>query len=98
MIVEVEMVAFEPVGKDFGVREVEIPDEEACRASQDKLFELVFHYGQNDVQPKRTPSVSVGDVIRLDKRRFLVTMKGFHELGEGEGGGINKGYGFTICR
>lgn len=97
MIVEVEMVAFEPVGKTFGIREVEIPDEEACRASQDKLFELVFHYGQNDVQPKRTPSVSVGDVIRLDKRRFLVASTGFRELKEGETGGINKGYGFALC-
>lgn len=95
MIVEVEMVAFKEEGHDFGVRNVEVPDREAVRLPQEKLLETVMHYGQNDFQNQKIPSVSVGDVIRLDGRRFLVTALGFKEIKPQEGGGWKKAYGFA---
>ena len=92
MIVEVEMVAFADQGKSFGIREVEIPDAEAARLSEEKLLELIFRYGQNDFQPKQVPSVSVGDVIRIDGKRFLVSAMGFKKIGKEEEGGLMRGY------
>lgn len=34
-------------------------------ATTNKLLNLVYHYGQNDFQPRQAPSVSVGDIIEL---------------------------------
>jgi hypothetical protein len=110
VIVEVEMVAFD--GKDFGIKEVEVPDREAVRLPEEKLLELIYLYGQNDFEElharrllpahglvlKRSgnlPSISVGDVIRLDGRRFLVGTMGFKEIGPSEKGGWREGYGIT---
>lgn len=67
---EVEMLAFEG-GK---IREVEVPDDD------ERLLNLVFHYGQNDFQPLPICSVSVGDVIRLGNRKFRVDSLGFSEV------------------
>lgn len=94
MIVEVEMVAFKESGHDFGIRNVEVPDHEAVRLPEEKLLEAVMRYGQNDLQPQQIPSVSVGDVVRIDGRRFLVSPVGFKELKHNEEGGWRKGYGF----
>ena len=66
-------------------REVELPvgwtltfDE--VRSDLD-LAEVVFHYGQNEVQPvKDRYSVSVGDVIFLGKKTYAVASVGFVEL------------------
>lgn len=67
-------------GRDVSIREVEVPGEEIDKidwltnaddaaASVDnaksQLLSLVFKYGQNDVQPREAPSVSVGDIIEL---------------------------------
>lgn len=95
MIVEVEMVAFKEEGHDFGIRNVEVPDYEAVRLPEEKLLEVVMRYGQNDFQPQKIPSVSVGDVVRIDGRRFLVVTFGFKEIKPQEEGGWRKAYGFT---
>lgn len=95
MIVEVEMVAFKEEGHDFGIRNVEVPDREAARLPEDKLLEIIMHYGQNDFQPQKIPSVSMGDIIRLDGRRFLIVTFGFTELKPHEGGGWKRAYGFA---
>lgn len=63
MIVRVHLL---PFGRPGEVREVEVPPASWERA--DSLLErlgLVFHYGQNDFQPKPHPSVSVGDVVEF---------------------------------
>lgn len=46
-------------------------------------------------QSKKFPSISVGDVIRLDGRRFLVGAMGFKEISPTEKGGWKEGYGIT---
>jgi hypothetical protein len=88
MIFTVELLAFSD-----GLRLVEIPDHEALAAaltSTDHLLELVFKYGQNDVQPKDQCSVSVGDVIRItetaagEASRYLVLPHGFREIEPGQ--------------
>ena len=95
MIVEVEMVAFKDVGKDFGIRKVEVPDDQSVRLPEEKLLEMVWHYGQNEIQPQKIPSLSMGEVVRIDGRRFLIVGKGFKELKPNEEGGWRKAYGIT---
>jgi hypothetical protein len=58
MIVQVLMLAYGDPGQ---VREVEIADDTPDEAVLDE----VFKWGQNDFQPQRCCSVSVGDVIVL---------------------------------
>ena len=92
MTVQVEMHAFgrhhTPDGS-VPLRDVEIPDMVAFREMQgegweDRLLGATFHYGQNDFQPRRMPSVSVGDIIVLPTsptpRRFVVMPTGFREV------------------
>ena len=82
MKIEVEMLAFEEEGK---IRTVDVPDEEWAQASSDtNKLDLVFMYGQNDFQPQRICSVSVGDVVRLGEKRFRVAGIGWKELTEEE--------------
>ncbi len=78
MIVEVEMRAF---GKGQ-IRKVTIPSEES-EGTDSELLERVFHYGQNDFQPQRIPSVSVGDVVRLRGKRWYTDNIGFKEVVDG---------------
>lgn len=52
------------------VRLVNVPDEEVT-SCHDKLLELIFYYGQNDFQPRRQPSLSVGDIVHIDECRYL---------------------------
>ena len=54
----------------------------------DKLLEMVFRYGQNDYQPQPMPSVSVGDVIQVFNRYFMVKSMGFKELSKEEFGAL----------
>jgi hypothetical protein len=62
---EVEMLAF----GDGQIRKVTIPEDEpaydAFNTTTEDVLDLVFKWGQNDFQPQRMPSVSVGDVIRI---------------------------------
>ena len=75
MRVTVELWAFQ----DGIERVVEIPDERAEAAYDAALLNLVYHYGQNDVQPVADRcSVSMGDVIVLpDGSRWSVGFVGF---------------------
>lgn len=80
MIFQVEMLAFGNWGE---IREVEVPDN-LVTDNTDEMLENVFHYGQNDFQPQQHPSVSMGDVIRLDGQKFLVCDFGFRPLTQTE--------------
>jgi hypothetical protein len=73
--VEVEITAMGAV-RPVDIPAAELPD----GAGLDAVLELAFKYGQNDFQPKRFYSVSVGDVIRYQGRRFLVAGLGFEEI------------------
>ena len=77
MIFEVEMWMFEE-GK---IREVNVPDHEIANRTHQNL-DLVFKYGQNDFQPQKLPSVSTGDVIRYENKRYMVMGTGFKEVTE----------------
>jgi hypothetical protein len=59
------------------VRLVTVPQHEP------KNLDSVFKYGQNDFQPLKMRSVSVGDVIYFkDGHRYRVDNVGFSDLGE----------------
>lgn len=78
---KVRMLAF---GKPGEVREVDVPDDGKCRHVDDHL-NLVYHYGQNDFQPKQHPSVSVGDVIEFAPGQlYIVCRAGFRLLTDKE--------------
>lgn len=74
--VDVEMHAF----MGGAVRMVEIPVDEWLGASEEERLEMVFRYGQNEVQPKPFCSVSVGDVIVIGRDRFRVAALGFERV------------------
>lgn len=77
MKIEVEMRAFFN-GK---IRVVDVPDDEwASLPDSSANLEKVFCYGQNDFQPKPAPSVSVGDVVRLDGKLFRCESIGWTEI------------------
>lgn len=77
MIYEVELRAY----GGGAIREVSVPESEMWH-SDEQLLDLIFKYGQNDFQPRQLPSVSVGDVIRLLDKKFLVKSIGFQEIRE----------------
>ncbi len=82
---DVHLTAFATPGKEIKIRKVEIPEDEVITALEneedDELLELVFRYGQNDVQAvDGCYSVSVGDLVDL--------------RGQGHGVYLVKGMGF----
>jgi hypothetical protein len=48
--------------------------------SLEECLQIIFRYGQNDFQPKKHPSVSVGDVIEFDNKMYRVENIGFSEV------------------
>ena len=48
------------------------------------ILNEIYRLGQNDFQPKKHPSVSMGDVIVVEKDHYLVCMSGFHKLSQFE--------------
>jgi len=63
------------------VRLVTVPDYELNGVLSHDL-EKIFYYGQNIVQPNdKRVSVSMGDIIWKDGRRFLIMAEGFEEMG-----------------
>jgi len=83
---KVHMLAFCKKGT---VREVDIPKSvlpttQPAHVLTTAILELIFRYGQNEFQPQKLPSVSVGDVIQggsKDKPRYFeVAMAGFREV------------------
>lgn len=65
------------------IRAVRVPEGELSLNTQDNL-EKIFKYGQNDFQPMKLPSVSMGDVIRYNGKRYLILAIGYRELKEGD--------------
>jgi hypothetical protein len=81
MKVKVEMWAFQE-GK---IRIVEIPRNPHQTDLVIPILSEIFKYGQNEFQPNpERCSVSVGDVINLFNKRWLVMPKGFRELKKGQ--------------
>lgn len=75
-IIKVEMWAFKS-GKV--TREVTIPYEEGM--STDEILNLTYQFGQNDFQPQRCCSVSVGDIVVLPNGdRHMVMDCGFMQV------------------
>jgi hypothetical protein len=67
------------------VREIEVSEKIVNSATSEfELAEILFRYGQNDFQPRWCPSVSVGDVIFIYGRVFLVCMMGFRAMRLGD--------------
>ncbi len=62
---------------DGDVRQVEIPDNVE---GTENILDSVFHYGQNENQPRNVPSVSVGDVICLNGEYHRMAALGFEQL------------------
>jgi len=67
-------------------REVEVPASVIAVGTSDKqLLELIYIYGQNDMQVvEGVCSVSVGDVIELGDKLYQVCMVGFKEMSRDE--------------
>jgi hypothetical protein len=98
MKIQVEMWAF----AEGRVREVTIPALEYAEGLLDK----VFYFGQNDHCVngdllQKLPSVSVGDIIRLHEKRYVVVPLGFREVAadflppKGDRGGM---YAYNLDR
>lgn len=86
MTFKVEMLAF---GRPDEIRLVEVPKNRFCeedilenRISKEACLEIIFQYGQNDVQPQQHPSVSVGDVIHFGGKTYTVDFMGFSEIAD----------------
>lgn len=60
------------------IREVAIEDNYSL--THEQTLEEIFKYGQNDFVPMKMPSVSVGDVIELDEKLYIVCPIGFREM------------------
>ena len=60
-------------------RKVIVPDDELTDAIWPNL-ELIFRYGQNDFQPQRICSVSVGDVVEYNYELYLCQPTGFSKI------------------
>lgn len=78
MIVRVHMFAFS--SDRTTIRNVDIPDHLAEGVSMMDLLDLTFKYGQNDFQPQKCYSVSVGDVVQIGNRYVMVLGMGWVEL------------------
>jgi hypothetical protein len=77
MQIEVEMRAF----WDGKTSIVDVPDAEWTALPDNRAkLEQIFYYGQNDFQPKAAPSVSVGDVVRLNGKLFRCENVGWAEI------------------
>jgi hypothetical protein len=46
------------------IREIDIPADEVTGSTEGDL-ELAFKYGQNDFQPRKSASLSVGDIVNM---------------------------------
>ena len=82
MKIIVELLAF---GKDGEVREVEVTDADMSFSrigefGDEGLAELAFRRGQNGVQPQPHPSVSMGDVVHVNGKRYIYMTVGVRLL------------------
>ena len=82
MRISVHMAAF---GRRGEIRPVDVPDDEILATDDPiagtNILELVYHYGQNEVQDKPHPSVSAGDVVELpDGRLVMCALAGWRAI------------------
>jgi len=64
------------------VRVVSVPEDQSG-GDNDHLLDMAFYWGQNDFQPQRVRSVSVGDVVALpDGSHHRVLGVGFERVPE----------------
>lgn len=75
MIFKVYQTAF---GKGE-IRPVDVPNDE-LKDNPEHDLERIFYYGQNDFQPRKQYSVSVGDIIEYKDKLYMVMMVGFKEI------------------
>jgi hypothetical protein len=47
---------------------------------ENDILELIFKFGQNMFQSRPVPSVSVGDVVELNDKYFMVAGMGYFEI------------------
>jgi hypothetical protein len=70
------------------VRNVQVPNvlkiDDRDLSIVERVLELVFHYGQNEVQSQQLPSVSVGDVIDYLAKHYIVEPAGFRAISTDE--------------
>jgi hypothetical protein len=66
------------------IRIVRVPKHEIGNVSYIEDLNAIWYWGQNDHQPQRIPSISMGDVIRLRGERYLILAAGYRRLKEGE--------------
>ena len=73
----VEMHAF----KNGEIRKVRVPVDLSSDDDTHHNLELIYLYGQNDIQPVEDMySVSVGDIINYNDEKYRVEMIGFKKL------------------
>lgn len=73
----VRMLAF----GDGERRPVDVSDESLIdNEPLENLLDEIFRLGQNEFQDKEFFSVSMGDVIEIDNRLFMVAEIGFNEI------------------
>jgi hypothetical protein len=79
----VRMIAFmdSDVGK-YTVRRVKVPVDQLSDLDGYTSLEAIFKAGQNDFNPLKCPSVSVGDVIEYNDNLFQINRSGFHKITE----------------
>jgi len=79
---KVQLWAF---GSNGAIREVELTDAivEKNKDKPDNLLDEIYKYGQNDFQPLPIRSVSCGDIIHIEDKRFMVAFAGFKEVEDG---------------
>ena len=76
--VEVELLAFDSHERTRLV-DIDVEDFESLQTVEDVL-NVVYKLGQNDYQSRPMPSVSAGDVIKYQKKMYLVCNIGFTEV------------------
>ena len=64
---KIHMLAFNGSNSNVLIREVELDilAQLRCKDFED-ILNLIYHYGQNDIQPQSCYSVSLGDVIEIE--------------------------------
>ncbi len=88
-----ELHAFGEQG--LAIRPIDVPDSELQVMPPEGQLDVIFKYGQNDVQPSKFRSVSVGDVIRLGSERWQIEMVGFRRLWRRDPPTVQKRVGVT---
>jgi len=63
---------------------VTVPNDEISDSTESNILDMIWRYGQNDfsIGTKDSPSLSVGDVIFLNDKKYLVKPFGFKKLSD----------------